>query len=112
MELLREAGVFAWVGLAILSGGLMYAVVRPDPGTRAARGLAVVVLAVGMLGASLGQRLVDRAVEAEPDLAAKVTTLSAGTRETSANLLLSSLYALALMAVAASVQRARRTRGG
>lgn len=112
MELLREAGVFAWLGLAILSGGLMYAVVRPDPGTRAARGLAVVVLAIGMLGASLGQRLVDRAVDGEPDLGKKVVMLSVGTRETSANLLLSSLYALALMAMAASVERARRSRAG
>lgn len=111
MELLREAGVFAWLGLAILSGGLMYAVVRPDPGARVAKALAVVVLAVGMLGASLGQRLVDRAVDAEPDVTKKVVMLSVGTRETSANLLLSSLYALALMAVAASVQRVRRSHG-
>lgn len=110
MQLFIEAGIFAWVGVALLIGGLMYAVVRPEPGTRAAKEIAVIVLAVGMLGASLGQRMVDRAVDAEPELAKKVLMLSVGTRETSANLLLAALFALALIGVATAVERAGRER--
>lgn len=110
MSLFSEAGIFGWLGVVLFAGGLMYAVVRPERGVPAAKGLAVIVMAIGMLGSSLGQRLVDRAVDAEPELAQKVVMLSVGTRETSANLLLASLFALALMGVAAALQWARRER--
>jgi hypothetical protein len=111
MGLFVEAGLFAWVGFVVLLSALVCAIVRPADGVRLARRAALAVIALGMLGTALGQRLVDRAVLAEPVLEQKVLLLSMGTRETSANLLLSGLYALALLGVARAIE-ARARRGG
>ncbi len=110
MGLFIEAGIFAWVAFVVLLGALVYAIVRPDPGVRTARRAALTVLSLGMLGASLGQRLVDRAVGAESELERKIVLLSMGTRETSANLLLTALFALALLATAAAIEARNRPR--
>jgi multisubunit Na+/H+ antiporter MnhF subunit len=110
MELFTEAGVFAWVGLLVFTVALIRVVTRPQHATRTASLAAVALLSLGMLGSALGQRMVDRAVEREHVVAQKVALLSAGTRETSSNLLLGAIFALALAGVGAGVSAARDRR--
>lgn len=111
MDLFTEAGVFAYVAFLVFLGGLVAIVRAPPKGAgplgRAAAAAAL-VMGLAMAGQGLGQRLVDRAVEAEPDNARKVAMLSMGTREASANQLLGGLMAVALIGLGAGVGAARR----
>lgn len=107
MELFHEAGVFAYVSAVAFVTTLVFAVKRPDRALARASVGACVIFAVGMVGSALGQRLVDRALPEVPSVEQKVTILSAGTRETSANLLLAGMFSLALLGVAGGVSAAR-----
>ena len=103
MELILEAGVAGPVSLVLFVVGLV-AVVR---GKDVARGFAVAILATGFVGFGVGERLVTRAAEAAPALSTKVAFLTVGTREASANLLLSGAMALLLVAIGWAVERLR-----
>jgi disulfide bond formation protein DsbB len=107
MDLFTEAGVFAYVGLIVFVGGLVAIVRGPKRAVTRGAAAAIIVMGLGMAGQGMGQRLVDRAVEAEPDNARKVALLSMGTREASANQLLAGLMALALIGVGLGVGAAR-----
>lgn len=108
MELFTEAGIFAWVGLVVFVGGIGAILAAPRRALARGAGAATLVLAVGLLGAGLGQRLVDRAVTAEPDLDKKVAMLSLGTREAAANELLGGAFAVFLLGIGAGVGFVRR----
>ena len=102
IDIIRECGFAAWLSLLIFVGGLaaVFTVGRKvgRPGSVAAA-FAVAVIASGALGIGTGQRLVDRAAMGQTELAKQVEFLSIGTREASANLLLSGACGLLLMAV-------------
>jgi hypothetical protein len=102
IELVHESGWGAWAVLLLTLLGLAAALTvgraRGRPGSIAAA-FAVAVLAAGQLGVSSGQRRVDQHVRLEPDLARRVEMLSTGTREASANLLLSGGCAMIVMIV-------------
>lgn len=108
MDLFTEAGAFAWISLALFSAGLFVVVRGRVPAPAAATALAVAIVACGLVGDGLGQRLVDRAAREAPELETRVAILSAGTRETSSNLVVSGLLALALLGTGAAVGLARR----
>lgn len=102
MEIIHESGFGAWASLLITLIGLVATFTigrsRGRPGVVAAA-FAVAVLASGQLGVGTGQRKVDHYVQtqvAKEDLAKKVEVLSVGTREASANLLLSGGCAMVL----------------
>lgn len=95
MDIIHESGWGAWASLLITLLGLVATFtigrMRGRPGTVAAA-FAVAILASGQLGVGTGQRKVDWYVQtqvAKEDLAKKIEVLSVGTREASANLLLS-----------------------
>lgn len=104
MQLFQEAGAFAYVALAAFCAGLYLVVVQRS---RQAPAFAAAILALGALGGGLGQRMVDRYLEGVPDLPTKIAVLSAGTREATANLVLSGLLALLLLGVATAAARLR-----
>lgn len=101
MELLLEAGIAGPLAFALFVVGLI-AVVRGKGG---ARDFASAILAIGFLGFGVGERLVTRAAEAAPDLSTKLAFLTVGTREASANLLLSGAMALLLVVIGAALER-------
>lgn len=103
MELFAEAGIAGLVSLALFVGGLV-SVVRGKGG---ARSFAVAILASGVTGFGVGERMVTRAAEAAPELSTKVAFLAAGTSEASANPLLSGVMALLLIAIAGAVEWVR-----
>jgi hypothetical protein len=94
MGIIHESGWAAWLSLVLTLLGLVATFTigrkRGRPGTVAAA-FAVAILASGQLGVGTGQRKVDQYVQNLPkeNLADKVEALSVGTREASANLLLS-----------------------
>jgi hypothetical protein len=114
-EVIRESGIAGWAALLLTIAGAAAVTTigrrRARPGSVAAS-WAVVVLACGALGMAMGQRMVDRAVRGsevagvatsrplphwtEQDLPRRVSILSIGTREASANLYLSAAGALLL----------------
>ena len=102
IDIVHESGWGAWASLLITLLGLVATFtigrMRGRPGTVAAA-FAVAILASGQLGVGTGQRKVDWYVQtqvAKDDVAHKVEALSVGTREASANLLLSGGCALLL----------------
>ena len=109
MELFQEAGIFAYGGFAAFIAGLILIARRPRGALSTGVAAAAMVVGLSMVGQGLGQRLVDRAVEAEPDPALKVATLSMGTREAAANQLLGGLMAVVLVGVGAGVGASRRS---
>ncbi len=104
MDIIHESGWGAWASLLITLLGLVATFtigrMRGRPGTVAAA-FAVAILASGQLGVGTGQRKVDQYVQSLPKegLAEKVEALSVGTREASANLLLSGGCAMILSIV-------------
>ncbi|MBN2360574.1 MAG: hypothetical protein JXR83_14050 [Deltaproteobacteria bacterium] len=102
IDIIRECGFAAWLSLLIFIGGLaaVFTVGRKvgRPGSVAAA-FAVAVVASGALGIGAGQRMVDRAVQQQTEIAKQVEYLRIGTREAAANLLLSGACGLLLMAV-------------
>ncbi len=115
LEIMRESGFGAYLTLILALAGLAATVTvgrrNGRPGSVAAA-FAAAVLASGQLGAGTGQRKVDRAVSGLPetDLASRVAILSVGTREASANLLLSGACGLAVAAVGGALAIAARKR--
>lgn len=107
MDLFIEAGVFAYVGFALFVIGIVVALRAPKRAAKNAGLVAAAIVALGIAGAGMGQRLVDGAVSKEPDLNKKVEMLSLGTREAAANELLAGMFALALLALGAGVQTLR-----
>jgi len=107
MELFAEAGIFAYVAAIIFIVTLVLSVRRPARALQRASLGAVLVMTIGLIGSSLGQRLVARAVSQETVLENKVMMLNIGTRETSANLMLAGLFSLALLGVAGGLSAAR-----
>lgn len=102
-RLIVESGFAAWVTLFLTVAGAAAVVTvgrkRGRPGGVAAA-WAVAVLASGAMGFAIGQRMVDRGVQGiPPESGARVAMLSRGTREASANMLLSGVAALGLCAV-------------
>jgi hypothetical protein len=99
--IIHESGWGAWFSLFLTLLGLVATFTigrkKARPGTVAAA-FAVAILASGQLGVSTGQRKVDQYVQSVPkeDLQKKVEALSVGTREASANLLLSGGCAMVL----------------
>lgn len=102
MQIFAEAGVFAFVALALFLGGVVAAA-----RDKAVEPWALSILAAGAVGVGLGQRLVASAVDATDALEDKVAILSVGTREVSANLLIAGTFAGLLLGVAV-VARLRR----
>jgi hypothetical protein len=103
MELFAEAGLAGTVSLVLFVVALVF-VVRGKGGARA---FAVAILATGVTGFGVGERMVTHAAEAAPELSTRVAFLTMGTREASANLLLSGVMALLLIAIAGAVERVR-----
>lgn len=103
MELILEAGIAGPVSLVLFAVGLA-SIVRGKGG---ARDFATAVLATGFVGFGVGERLVTQAAEAAPELSTKVAFLTMGTREATANLLLSGTMALLLVALGSAVERLR-----
>ncbi len=104
IDIIHESGFGAFASLFFALAGLaaILTVGRKSgrPGSIAAA-FAVAVLAAGALGVGTGQRKVDHAVREIPagDVAQRVEILSLGTREASANLLLSGSCAITLMII-------------
>lgn len=108
MSLFTEAGIFSLVGLALFVVGLILIVRKPAGAHQVVALMAPAIVAVGLMGAGMGQRLVDRYLETITDPAEKVVILSMGTREATANHLLAGTMALALVGIGAAVGRASR----
>lgn len=106
--LVHEAGFSGWMCLLLSIAGLVltFTVGRriQRPGSVAAA-FAVAILAQGAIGLGLGQRNVDAAVMATDaaNLASRVEIVSIGTREASANLLLSGACATLLLLAGAGL---------
>jgi hypothetical protein len=111
MHLLTEAGIFGWAGLVLFGAGLVLLLRDPGKAGARSRGLAAAEMALGLLGAGLGQRLVAQAVEKAPDLSAQVRFLNLGTMEATANLILGGLFALAILGLGAGIGWARSGHG-
>jgi hypothetical protein len=69
---------------------------------------ALGIVAAGAFGQGLGMRLVSKAAEAAPSLPEKVTYLSIGSKEASANLVIAGVLGLLLLATGAVAARLRR----
>jgi len=110
MNLFVEAGMFAWVGLALFVTALILIVRRPTSAHHIVSLMAPAIVAAGLMGAGMGQRLVDRYLETITDPAEKIVILSMGTREATANHLLMGTMALALIGIGAAVSRASKER--
>ena len=108
MDLFIEAGVFAYACLILFVGGLIATARKPKQALSRASCAAVLVVGLGIVGQSVGQRQVDAAVSAHPDQAAKVMLLSAGTREASSCSLLAGVMALLLMGAGAGISVVRQ----
>lgn len=109
--LMVESGFAAWVTLFLTVAGIAAVITvgrkRGRPGGVAAA-WAVAVLAAGAMGFATGQRMVDRGIRGIPaESPNRVVMLSIGTREASANLLLSGIAALALCSVGGVLSLAR-----
>jgi hypothetical protein len=117
MTIIHESGWGAWASLIFTFLGIAAVLTvgrsRRRPGTIAAA-FAVAVLASGALGVGSGQRRVDPFVQQLPkdDLATKVEILSIGTREASANLLLSGGCAMLLMMIGGALALAYTRKDG
>lgn len=100
MTIIHESGFGAWASLIIFFMGIAAVLTvgraKRRPGSVAAA-FAVAVLASGAIGVGTGQRNVDRFVQQTQELGEKVEILSVGTREASANLLLSGGCAMVLV---------------
>ncbi len=101
MELIREAGFPALISLALFCVGLVH--IARTRRLQIGTAWAALVGAVGMMGSALGQRVVDKAIQGVDDVAHQVKWLSAGTAETTANLMLSGAMALLLVVSAAAI---------
>lgn len=114
--IIHESGGAAWTTMVFAIIGVVAALTlgrkQGRPGSVAAA-FAVMVLASGSLGVGTGQRLVDKAVQAEQDPVQKLELLSIGTREAAANMLFSGMCATLLMAVggALALQTVRKQGG-
>jgi Mn2+/Fe2+ NRAMP family transporter len=97
MDMFTEAGIGAYVSLTLF----IVALVRSAKSGARLEPWATAIVATGALGAGLGQRLVARAAELAPTLPEKVTILSIGTREATANLVVAAMFALVLLIVMA-----------
>ena len=104
MHLFQEAGMFAWVALALFCFGVVDVV----KGRARAPSIAAAIAGVALFGCGLGQRLVAAAVERTPSLDDKVRFLAAGTAEATANLVLGGALVLLLLALHAGATAARR----
>lgn len=107
MDIISEAGILAPVAIVIFVIGLVVCVRTRASAMQVGAPLAVVILAVGALGAAMGQHLVDKAVQSAPGLEERVLMLSIGTREASANFLIAGVLALLLVAIAFGLNRSR-----
>ena len=108
MDLFLEAGIFSIVSFVIFLAGIVLCLRRPRQALVTACATAAVIMGLSMIGAGLGQRLVDRAVEGEPDSAKKVAMLSMGTREAAANDLLGGLFGMSVVLLGSAVHLARK----
>ena len=107
MHLFHEAGMFSYGVAIVFFVALVVAVRGRVEPVRAASVASVVMVALGLLGAGAGQRLVDAAVQSTTSLEERVLLLSIGTREAAANLLLSGVLVLLLLAIAGGVALAK-----
>ena len=107
MEMFIDAGIFAVFSLVAFVAGLILTVRAKDP-ARVSTALAGLILALGLMGAGLGQGLVDNYIGQVEPLDKKVAILSAGTREATGNHVLSGGMAALLLALGAAMSRSRR----
>jgi hypothetical protein len=104
IDLIHESGWGAWFSLILTLAGIAAVLTvgrrTRRPGSIAAA-WAVAILASGAMGVGSGQRAVDAYVHDTPaaDLAKRVEAVSVGTREASANLLLSGGCAMIVLAI-------------
>jgi hypothetical protein len=103
MELLTEAGIFGYVAFIAWIIGIVMILRRPAKAMVHSIAAAVFVLGLCAMGFGVGQRLVDRAVELQPDVNQKVAMLSQGSKEASGNLLLGGIFAISLVGLGAGV---------
>lgn len=105
MNVVMEAGPLALLCIVLTLVGLAVTVVfgrRSGKAGATSASFAAAAASVGLIGAALGQRAVAAAVErAASDQA--VATLSLGTREASANLLVAGVCALLLVITGAAI---------
>ncbi len=109
MNLFLEAGLFAWGAFAVFLIGLVVLVRSKKNAVLNAVVLAVSILALGEVGAGVGQRLVATAVQNIASLDEKVLVLSMGTKEAAANHLVAGTLAFVLVAIAVAVVGSRRS---
>jgi len=107
MQLILEAGIFGILIVVTFAAGSVV-VVRSHDALRAAQTFALTVVLLGIAGAGLGQRLVDKAVDRVTDPAEKVALLSVGTREASAGHLLGGACGILLLGLGGAIHLARR----
>jgi hypothetical protein len=103
MQLFIEAGFASWLSAGLFLVGIGLVAFKKLPATP----WAIAIVASGVLGQGLGQRLVSRAAEGAPSLPEKVMFLSLGSSEAAANHVIAGGLALILLVVGALAARLR-----
>jgi hypothetical protein len=104
MQLLHEAGVFGYATVALFTVACVVVVRTKISSTP----FALALLALGQLGQGAGQRVVRDACETVVDVQAKLSFLNIGSGEAAANLVISGMTAIVLVALAAILRTQRR----
>ena len=103
MELLTEAGIFGCVAFIAWIIGMVMILRRPAKAIMHSISVALFVWGLCAVGFGVGQRLVDKAVELQPNVNQKLAMLSQGSKEASGNLLLGGIFAISLVGLGAGV---------